>query len=497
MKLLLKYFIWLLSLTSLVLYYLLGTTLGHVSIASLSQNYVNQKFGKQLKVLSLNIEKYPYIVATLKVNETALLFVKGEVERDNINLNYHLKGESFHWNNYHILQAVNLKGKMNGTLKELFITGKGEIFDGKTNYSFLKEGKRFDALKVTLNDVRAEPLLKILNYDFKLKGKVNAKMNFEYFMPFRKKGVLELSMKDAIVPNYFPKMPIALNAKIAYRDLFRQFSLDAMSKEGEVHLVEGKYNKSAALLTANYHLQLKELAHFKRFFKQNFYGPFETRGTLKYDKGKPLIKGETKSYEGVIEYLYANEELTAELKGVSLEKLLRQVSFPALLSAQLYGSVSYGKDKILLINTKLREARFRRTNMTDVLKNLTGIDIVEDIYDKSLFAAAYENSILTSMLHIDNGVNHLYLNNTRMNAKTNEVTGEFDVFIDRQEFLGDIYGTLDDPKVNLDMSKLIKYQINKKINNFFGRGKALNKKNTKEKLKEIKSKTGSFLEKMF
>lgn len=32
----------------------------------------------------------------------------------------------------------------------------------------------------------------------------------------------------------------------------------------------------------------------------------------------------------------------------------------------------------------------------------------------------------------------------------------------------------------LDMSKLIKYQINKK--------------NTKEKLKEIKSKTGSFLE---
>lgn len=497
MRILLKYFIWLLSLFSLVIYYLLGTALGHLSIATLSQNYVNQKFGKQVKVLSLNIEKYPYIVAKVKVNETAILSLKGELERDNVNVHYHLKGESFHWNNYHVLQPVNLKGKMSGTLKELFVTGEGELFAGTTNYSFLKEGKRFDALKVILNEVEGEDIVRFLNYDFTVKGRLNATMNFDYFMPFRKKGVVELSMKDAIVPNYFPKMPMALNAKIAYRDLFRTFSLDAKSQEGEVHLVDGKYNKSAALLTANYNLHINELSHFKKFLKQNFYGSFETKGSLKYEQGEVFVKGETASYEGLIEYLYNKEGLTAQLKGVSLEKVVRQLSFPALLSAKLYGSVSYGKDKIVLINTKLREARFRRTNMTNILKNLTGIDIIKEVYDESLFVAAYENSILTSMLHIDNGVNHFYLNNTRMNAKTNEVTGEFDVFIDRQEFLGDIYGTLDDPKVNLDISKLMKYQINKKINNFFGWGKPLNKQNTKEKLKEIKSKTGSFLEKMF
>ena len=84
-----------------------------------------------------------------------------------------------------------------------------------------------------------------------------------------------------------------------------------------------------------------------------------------------------------------------------------------------------------------------------------------------------------------------------MNSKTNAVTGEFDLFINEQELLGEIYGTLDDPKVNLDMSQLIRYQVNKKINNFFGTNKPLNKKNTKSKLKNIKKKTGEFLENIF
>jgi len=89
-----------------------------------------------------------------------------------------------------------------------------------------------------------------------------------------------------------------------------------------------------------------------------------------------------------------------------------------------------------------------------------------------------------------------------MNSKTNKITADFEVSIDGKEFIGEVYGTLEDPKVSLDMSKLIKYHINKKIENFFGTGKPLNKKNTKEKLNEIeldniKQKTRTFLDGFF
>jgi len=140
--------------------------------------------------------------------------------------------------------------------------------------------------------------------------------------------------------------------------------------------------------------------------------------------------------------------------------------------------------------------------MADKIYEVTDIDILKDVYNNSVFTGGYQNSILTSFLQIDNGINHLYLRNTRMNSKTNKITADFEVSIDGKEFIGEVYGTLEDPKVSLDMSKLIKYHINKKIENFFGTGKPLNKKNTKEKLNEIeldniKQKTRTFLDGFF
>ena len=213
------------------------------------------------------------------------------------------------------------------------------------------------------------------------------------------------------------------------------------------------------------------------------------------------LLGDSTSYAGLLEYDYRNDYLEIAFKGVSLEKLLRELSFPALLSSKVYGTASYDiKDKIVIFNTKLKETRFRRTKMTDQIYEFTGIDILKDVYDNSMFTGGYQDSVLTSFLQIDNGVNHLYLHNTTMNSKTNEVRADFEIAIDGQEFLGDIEGTLEDPEVNIDMSKLIKYQINKKIENFFGTSKPLNKKNLNKKIDEvgdIKQKIRPYLDGFF
>ena len=104
MKILLKYFIWLLSFFSLVFYYFLGTSLGHLSMGSLTEKYVSQKLGNKLEILSLNLENYPVILAKVKINDGALLFLNGNAQRDNILMDYHLQGNGFRWNNYNITE---------------------------------------------------------------------------------------------------------------------------------------------------------------------------------------------------------------------------------------------------------------------------------------------------------------------------------------------------------------------------------------------------------
>ena len=503
MRVLFEYIVWLLSVCSLIIYYLLGTALGHANLGYLVEGYYSEITENKIEILSLNIASYPVIIAEVKINETTRLSLTGNSDSDNMDMFYHIKGDSFKWNSFDMSHPINLKGRMTGKFSELLVKGEGEVLYGETNYSFIRTPHRVEELEVILKDISSNHLLKFLEYDLELEGHVDVVLNFEYFSAFRKKGMAIISMKKATMPKVSEEVEFTLDGKIGYKDLLRDFYVDINSEIGKLRVAHGYYNKSAALMRAEYGLHINELSYFEKFLGHRYQGELNTAGNVKYEVGKLSLLGDSGSYGGLVEYNYKDDYLDITFNGVSLEKLSRQLSFPALLSSKVYGTASYDiVDNIILVNTKLKETRFRRTNMTDRIYDVTGIDIRKDVYNNSMFTAGYQNSVLTSFLQIDNGVNHLYLRDTRMNSKTNKITADFEVSIEGQEFLGEVYGTLEDPKVSLDMTKLIKYQINKKIENFFGTGKPLNRKNIKKEfddinIKDIKQKTRSFLDGFF
>lgn len=55
-----------------------------------------------------------------------------------------------------------------------------------------------------------------------------------------------------------------------------------------------------------------------------------------------------------------------------------------------------------------------------------------------------------------------------MNSKENSIDTYFDVKMQRKEFSGKVYGSLDDPKVNLRMQKLIKYEMSRQMDRIMG-----------------------------
>jgi len=507
MRILLKYFFWLLSFVSLVLYYLLGTTLGHLNIGYLLENYLNKKSNNKLEVQRLDIEMYPYIEASLKINDHATLILKGEFNLNNSDMTYDLEGETFQWGRSIIPYPVDLRGTLKGDISYLKVEGAGSLFDGKTTYSFIRTPKRLENLKIDLNEVNATQLLTFLRYKTLLEGYMDIEMEFDYYTPYQKQGSSIVSMKKALIPEVSSEIPFSLDAKIIFDHLVHDFNADLYSDVGKLRIANGHYNRSAALLTADYGLQIKELAYFEEFLKHKFIGVFNTAGSLKYEQDELVVNGDTTHLEGLVEYQYKKNQIEFNFQSVSLEKILQQLAFPALLSSRVYGTASYDlKNEIVLVNTELKKTRFRRTKMADMLYQYTGVDILKDEYNDSVFSAAYEDPVLTSYLRINNGRNHLYLNDTRMNAKTNGISSDFEVKLDGEEFFGEIYGTLENPQVNLDMSKLFKYQLNKKIENFFGQGKPLNRENTKEKLGElqndlnidnIKQKTRNYLDGFF
>jgi len=488
---LIKYLLWFFSFLTIIIFYLLQTTLGHQTLADFLSSYLSKKTKNHLEVSSLKIDAYPILEMNVTVNNGAMVHLKGTATKSRIEIDYHLVGDSFHYNNIVLKDKLNIKGHILGILSEALIRGQGEVCDGRTEFDFIKTPKAFKDINVHLSSVNSEKVLNFLHYKPLVIGKADIDAKFKIFSKYHKDGKALILMQNANMPTVSGVVPFGLKTEIRFKDIEYLYKGGIKSKIGNLTIVDGCYNQSTHEASAKYAIDLKELAYFEPFLKRKYHGSFDSEGSIHYKNGFH-VTGKSNKFEGLLAYEYHKKSLELKLEGVSLIKLLNILSYPALLSAKVYGSIDYDMtDKIVLINTKLRETKFRKTKMTDMIFNSTGINMLNDVYNNSSFVGGYQYNILKSTLKIDNGLKHVYLTDTVMNSKTNSIKSKFEVEIAGNELYGDIYGTLDNPKVSINMQKLLKYQLNKQIGNFLG---TENKEAIKKELKSVTEDVSKTLE---
>jgi len=493
MKVFWKYLLWLLSFLTIVVFYLLNTSLGHYTMAQSLSFFLSKKTKNSLKVSSLNIDNYPKVSMNIEINSGAIASFKGEVDGRKLDMEYHLTGNSFHYNSIDLKEKLDIKGHMSGLYSQLSVEGEGKIFEGDVAFSFIKTAKEFKNVKIALRDVNSKNVLIHLKKKPLLRGKADINAYFRHFSKYKRDGEALIYMKKATMPLVSGDVAFSFKSKVKLKDIEYFYDIGVKSDIGNMIVADGYYHKSKHEAKANYALDLKELAYFEKFLKHKYSGSFQSEGEMKYYKKELMVTGQSNKFEGLLKYKYAKEKLELNLYGVSLVKLLRFFSYPPLLSAKVYGSIDYHiKDKIILINSKLKRTKFRKTKMTNMIFNKTGIDILKDTYNDSSFIAGYQKSVLYSTLKIDNGSDkHLYLTDTKLYSKTNAIKSKFEVKIAGQELYGGIYGTLKNPKVSIDMQKVLKYQLKKQIGSFLGTEK---KELIKQKLNSVKSDVSKTLE---
>lgn len=502
MKVFYKYLFGFLSFSILILFYLFVTQLGNQTLRYCLGYYLSSKTGNRLVVEKLEFKNYPKLVLDININRVSNVHLVGRVTKDNLDMDYLLTGKKYRWNSIKISSPINLKGHLKGEFSALDITGDGLVFDGRSSYHFVKMGNRYKNINVLLTNVKSEEVLKFLKQKPLLKGRANIKSEFTTFAKYEKRGSSHIYMRRGFISTVAPDIPFQLDATINFENVVYRVDGEIKSKVGTLTLKDAIYNKSREIGEGSYRLNIKELSYFEHFLKHQYHGELDTSGKIIYRDKNISIKGITNTFEGLLSYRYNNRSLNLNLDGVSLVKILQQSNYPALLSAKVYGDIDYNiKDRIVLINTELKEARFRETKMTNMIYRATGIDMLADIYNNSSFVAGYQNSRLSAILKIDNGRNHIYLNDAVLNSKTNSIDSKFDVKIEGEEIFGDIYGTLEHPRVSIDMKRLFKYQLEKNLGDFLGNNKIKEVKKIGQEMKrefktielnDIKSRASSF-----
>jgi len=460
-----KYLIYCCIFISIILFYFLFTPLGTSNIYTFIGQKLSQKAGMKIEVKSLDISHYPQIRIVMNIERKAKLTVWGYLDDVLIDADYTLSSHCIATEHCKIDDDIAIKGHVNGPFTRLYITGEGTAIDGNVTYHATKYSNKVKNLAIKMHDVNSTKLLKLLGQDALLQGKADANVSFEYMDDLHKKGSIVYHVED----ENFQGIPLTLHTQVQIEDDTHHFNIDITSKVLSLHLSKGEYDQSKKRAHASYVLDIKQLSALEHILGYKYQGPFYTRGEILYDKYFK-ITGLSKSLGGMLDFTFEKDKLDIQLKNVIFEDLMHLLSLPSLLSATTTGDIIYHFiEKTLVVDTALHDAHFKNSKLIHIIRKKSGVHMEKESFNNSKLELTYYENIINGNLKLTSARSHVYLSSTIIDTNLSTINAYFDFKMQHQEFSGKVYGNLENPKVNLNMQKLVRYQMDKQVDKMIGK----------------------------
>jgi hypothetical protein len=240
------------------------------------------------------------------------------------------------------------------------------------------------------------------------------------------------------------------------------------SKIARLHMDDMQINTTTNHVKSSYVLDIPELKNAYALTGKKLYGPIKFLGNIVHDKVLSL-EGVTHSLGGEISYQYLDTNMTAKIKKVSLENILLLFGHDTWLNGEVSGSIDYDfKETQGELEIKIDNFHLNENSITSKLKLLISKDPTSIIYEDTRVDAVIEDDItnytfkavgLDSSLEIKEGV---------LDKSTDTHTGIFTFMYKEYEIIGNITGTITDPKLSLDPSAIMGKKIQKELNHALG-----------------------------
>jgi len=392
--------------------------------------------------------------------------LKGLINSDWTSMDYSVSAARLPSHICTIVDDINITGHVNGPLKRLHIEGYGTAMNGNVRFDGVKIGSVYEDVRVTLNDVHAQKLSTLLGHPELPFGKVDADVNFKKVSEETQKGKIHYLLRNSKLYT----LPFTLDADVDVNNHKQTFTADLQLANAKVHLSKGIHDIDNNVTSAFYTLNVKDLRAFKPLFGYAYQGSFYAMGEVKYNKNI-TIQGLSKSFGGMTEFNYDEKDLHINLERVSLKEFMRLFPYPLQLDAETNGTIHYNfPKKTLAVKTRLDHTTFLHTKTVDTIYDKAGVNMLKEHFNNAILEATYYNHIVKGNIIMNRGSSHFSLTNTLIDTKHNTINAYFDFNMQKQAFSGKIYGDLKHPKVNLNMQKLIRHEMDKQLDSFIGEG---------------------------
>ena len=465
MRIFLYYSIFILILISLALSYLFYTSSGNRHIYNFASYTLSQKADLRIEVKAIDIREYPKVVVEMNVERKAKLIFTGKLDYTDVAMDYTMTSDCIASDVCKIDDNIDVKGHVKGPYSRLAVTGEGTALDGEVQYSLIKFTDKAEDININMQEVNSSKLLTLLGQEAIIKGEADVTVAFKLMDKDNKQGSITYDVRD----NNFSGIPLNLHTKVNIDNMQQTFIIDITAPYLKLNISKGSYDQEKKLAKAFYILDIKDIGKLETLLGYKYIGPFYAMGEIVYDKYLS-IGGLSKSFGGMIDYIFEKDGLTVELIDVSFKDFMTLFPFPPIIDADATGRIYYNFiQETLVVDTKLENVKFVPSSLVDTVRKKSGVNMMKETFDDSSLEATYHNSLLFGDLKLANEKSYFHLTNVKMDSEKNIINAYFDFKMQKQEFTGKIYGVLDDPDVDLDMHKLIMYQMDKQLDAIMGK----------------------------
>ncbi|MFT7824563.1 MAG: hypothetical protein ABXS92_07360 [Sulfurimonas sp.] len=360
---------------------------------------------------------------------------------------------------------LQVAGKASYQDEKVHVSGVTHSFGGESEFLYDN-----DTLKAILTEAETAKLLKLLGQPAYAEGKLSANVildsvrdlsgRFDLKSSGRAESATVKKELGANVGKQFDYDAI-VNGEIKNRKAHTQVKINTTM--GKLDMPDMIYGMADGTLQSSYHLYIPDLSKLQPLTERRFRGDMDFRGKLTKAEDF-VVTGRGKEFDGSVAYKLVNDRIKADVHGATVSKVMYMLGYPQVLEALSEAKVEYNfTTKNGTVDAKLDRARILSSQLTILLKQLTGIDLTKELYNQATFVS----TLTPSKIHFDfiaqNIISHFKIKNGILDKRNERINAAVDMRYKEKDLKARITGTVKNPKVSIDASEYLKSKVEKKV----------------------------------
>ena len=223
------------------------------------------------------------------------------------------------------------------------------------------------------------------------------------------------------------------------------------------------YDSNTKAFKTNYTLDIPDLKKWHKVIDRKLYGPLKLNGVWSKEKVRS-VTGETNTLGGNISYKVVGDALNSTIDNVPLDNILALLGHKKNFLGKAFGKGKYNlKQKSGVVDIDIKEFKIKPSPTTNTIKMLIGKDPTRVIFDSTKFHADIKGKVTEYSLHAVGTRSSIDILDGRIDKIKNTNTAKFTFVYEKYTVHGKIKGSIDNPKVTVDTSAILKDKIDEEL----------------------------------